>query len=520
MLPQAQQPKRYSRGGAAPQMISLGCSPTRRTVFSAEEVDKTLASHKDNALAHLKARRFAEAHAEFTQALRLVYWAQEAVPEFRISLAVVTGLLYPYGSLLIRQEEFATAAHYLDQARQYLQYFEAKNLLKSRAQLRQYCTLTRRGVELESAYLALRQRDYPRAIAQATQLAKSFSYGCEASAFVRLRASTHLVLAKAYYEQRDYRAANTQVARSVTIYPQHEDAEILQALVHARLLFAEGKREDALAVAIRGCQKALARPGIDYMHETSAAAQIATFLSAVQRAQRALQFWARVMPDEREEIGEFFVILGALLQARAQTEQALHCLLVAGTLLPQADQIDIPEFAHQMRSLGEQASHNPLAFGTLGTVLVHPLVLRRWEFLEAVVETLGQLPLFPALTCLSAVKAVLPQNLPRDTYSLINEIQTELEEKFGISGHTAMRLGTRVLSKHSVRFFLRGPIDRETASRLAGLIAATAHHWQLTDVGMADPNPSTPEMEALTNLLEETLLQHALTAEDVPNTKL
>jgi tetratricopeptide (TPR) repeat protein len=500
-------------------MISLGCSPTGRAVFSAEEVDKALASHKDSALIHLKARRFAEAHAEVAQALRLVHWAQEAVPDFRISLAVVTGLLYPYGSLLIRQEKFATAAHYLDQARQYLRYFEAKNLLKRRAQLRQYCTLTRRGVELERAYLALRQRDYVRAIAQATQLVKSFSSGCEARAFLRLRASTYLVLAKAYYEQRDYRAANTQVARSVTIYPRHEDAETLQALIQARLFFAEGKREDALAVALQGCQRALDRPGINYAPETSAPDQVAAFLRAVQQAQRDPQFWARVMPDEREEIGEFFVVLGALLQARAQTEQALHCFLVAGTLLPQADQIDIPEFAHQMRSLGEQASHDPLAFGILGTALVHPLVLRRWEFLEAVVETLGQFPLFPALTCLSAVKAVLPQNLPRDTYGLIDEIQTELEEKFGISGHTAIRLGTRVLSKHSVRFFLRGPIDRETAPRLAGLIAATAHHWQLAEVGMADPNPSTPETEALTDLIEEALLHHGLTMEDEQNTR-
>lgn len=486
---------------------------------SVEAIDKALASHRDNALAHLQARRFAEAHAEFVQALRLIYWAEEAVPDFRISLAVVTGLIYPYGALLIRKEEFVTAAHYLDQARQYLRYFEAKHLRKGRAQLRQYCTLTRRGVELESAYLALRQRDYARATAQATELVKRLSHSNEARAFQRLRASTHLVLAKADYEQRRYRAADAHVMRSLMVYPQHEDAETLRALIQARLLFAEGKREDALATAISGCQRALCRPGIDYAQETSTLAQVAACLRAVQQAQRDPQLWARVMPDEREEIGEFLVALGAVLQARAQTEQALQCLLVAGTLLPPADQIDIPEFARLMRLLGGQARHDPLAFGTLGTVLVHPLVLRRWEFLEAATEALGQLPLYSALSCLAALKAVLPKNLPRDTYGLIDEIQVDLEARFGIPGQIAIRLAMRVLSKHSVCFLLRGPIPRETAPRFAELIAAAAHHWRLAEVGMADPNPSTPEMEALTDLIEEALLQRGLTMADEQNTR-
>jgi tetratricopeptide (TPR) repeat protein len=487
---------------------------------SVEEIDKALASHRDNAFAHLKARRFAEAHAEFTHALRLVSRAQEAVPDFRISLAVVTGLLYPYGALLIRREEFAAAAHHLDQARQYLQAFETKNLLKSRAQLRQYCTLTRRRVDLECAYLALRQRDYALATTQITRLLKTLSPRGGDLAFQRVRASAFLILAKVDYEQRRYRAADTQVRKSVAVYARHDDAETLGALIHSRLLFAEGKCEDALAVAVSGCQRALDRPGIDYAQETSAPAQVATLLHAVQQAQRDPQLWARVMPDEREEIGEFFVILGALLQARAQTEQALHCLLVAGTLLPQADQIDIPEFAHQMRSLGEQASHNPLAFGTLGTLLVHPLVLSRWEFVEAAAEALGQLPLFPALACLAAVKSVLPQNLPRDTYGLLDEIQVDLEARFGIPGHIAIRLGMRVLSKQSVRFVLRTPIPQETAPRVAELIAAAAHHWRLAEVGMADPNPFTPETEALTDLIEEALLEHGLTTENDQSTRL
>jgi hypothetical protein len=36
---------------------------------------------------------------------------------------------------------------------------------------------------------------------------------------------------------------------------------------------------------------------------------------------------------------------------------------------------------------------------------------------------------------------------------------------------------------------------------------------------MADPNPSTPETEALTDLIEEALLHHGLTMEDEQNTR-
>ena len=289
---------------------------------SVEEIDKALASHRDNAFAHLKARRFAEAHAEFTHALRLVSRAQEAVPDFRISLAIVTGLLYPYGALLIRREEFA-AAHHLDQARQYLQAFETKNLLKSRAQLRQYCTLTRRRVDLECAYLALRQRDYALATTQITRLLKTLSPRGGDLAFQRVRASAFLILAKVDYEQRRYRAADTQVRKSVAVYARHDDAETLGALIHSRLLFAEGKFADALTTALSGCQRALDRPGIPYSRETSTRAQVAAFLRAVQQAQGDPVLWARVMPDEQEEIGEFFIVLGAVLQASAQTEHAL-----------------------------------------------------------------------------------------------------------------------------------------------------------------------------------------------------
>lgn len=487
---------------------------------SVEEIDKTLASQSDTALAHLTARRFAEAHAEFAQALRLVLWAREAVPDYRVSLAVVSRLMYPYGALLIRREDFTTAAHYLDQARRYLQYFETQGLLKNRAQLRQYCALTRKRVALESAYLALRQRDYDRASAQVTQLLKNPAGKGEDLLLQRLRASAYLILAKVHYEQRRYGAADMLVRKSMTLYSRHDDGETFGALIRARILLAEGKYSDALTTAISGCQHALERPGIPYTHETSAHAQIEAFLLAVQQAHCDPQLWARMMPDEREELGEFFVVLGtALQQASAQTEHAAHCLLIAGTLLPPAEQIDIPEFARLLRSLGQQARHDPLAFDALAMLTVHPLVLSRWEFVEATVETLGQLPVFPALASIAALKTALPQNLPRDTYGLIDAIHADLETRFGISGRTALCLGMRTMEKLTVRFFLKGAISREIVPRVAELIAATAHDWQLAEVGMADPTPSTPELEALTDLIEEALLPCGLTVEDERNTR-
>ena len=186
---------------------------------------------------------------------------------------------------------------------------------------------------------------------------------------------------------------------------------------------------------------------------------------------------------------------------------------MAGTLLPQADQIDIPEFAHLTRILGDRRDTTRWR-------------LQPWELCwcihwccvagsssKLIAEALGQIPVYPALACIAALKSVLPENLPRDTYALIDEIQAELEARFGIPGQTAVRLGMRVLSKHSVSFLLRGPITRETAPRCAELIAAAAHDWRLTEVGMADPNPSTPEMEALTDLMEEALLQRGLTVQ-------
>jgi hypothetical protein len=73
------------------------------------------------------------------------------------------------------------------------------------------------------------------------------------------------------------------------------------------------------------------------------------------------------MPDEREEIGDFLVILGAQRHAQGHTLQALRLLLLAGSLLPQADVIDIPEFEHVTRELGGQALREPRAFVVLRT---------------------------------------------------------------------------------------------------------------------------------------------------------
>lgn len=495
------------------QLLPTGarlCGP----VSTQEAIDKELESYRARALACLKARRFAEARAEFAQAFLLLRQAQRTNAGFALSLPVVTGLAYPYGALLIRLEDFAAAERYLTEARQCLQQFEARALFKGRQQVRQYCRVTRGGVDLECAYLALRQRAYTEAIDQATRLYARLERGKEAPAFRRLRANTLLVIGHAHYVQRHYKEAHARAVRALALEPSQEDAETLFSLAHARLLSTEGKYTDALTVALAGCRRFVQRLKIECIAEATCSTQVQTLVQAIQAARQNPQIWRGVMPDEREQIGEFLVILGMLLHARAHTADALQLFLLAGALLPQAEVIAIPEFEHLTRALGARALREPLAFVTLETLLTHPLVRSRWEFLEAVLEAIGRTPLSPALACVAALKAALPPSLPPDTRALVEEIQADLENAVGIAGHTAAMLGLRVLSDTSARFVVRAPFPREGLDVVVNLIIAIAHHWKLATIGMADPQPSTPATEALTDAVEEGLIQRSLTGRE------
>lgn len=76
------------------QLLPTGdrlCGP----VSTQEAIDKELESYRARALACLKARRFAEARAEFAQAFLLLRHAQRTNAGFALSLPVVTGLAYP-----------------------------------------------------------------------------------------------------------------------------------------------------------------------------------------------------------------------------------------------------------------------------------------------------------------------------------------------------------------------------------------------------------------------------------------
>jgi hypothetical protein len=173
--------------------------------------------------------------------------------------------------------------------------------------------------------------------------------------------------------------------------------------------------------------------------------------------------------------------------------------------------MDIPEFELLTRELGEQAQREPQAFATLETLLTHPVVLQRWEFLEAVVEALGRVPLGPALASVAAFKTRLPRNLPADTRALVEEVQTDLEQALQIDGATAGRIGIQVLSNTSLRFVVKAPFAWDKRGAMLDLMEAVIRRWRLQEAGMAEPEPSTPETEYLTDVLEDGLVQRFTT---------
>lgn len=67
----------------------------------------------------------------------------------------------------------------------------------------------------------------------------------------------------------------------------------------------------------------------------------------------------------------------AAQHAQGHMMQALDLFLVAGSLFPPADEIDIPEFEFLTRELGERALREPHAFATLQTLLRRPEVQHR-----------------------------------------------------------------------------------------------------------------------------------------------
>jgi hypothetical protein len=273
-------------------------------------------------------------------------------------------------------------------------------------------------------------------------------------------------------------------------------------------------------VAINGCRHFLRQLGAECAEEAAAAVQVNAVLQTIWKAQYDPRVWAQVMPDEREVIGEFLVILGDAHRIRAQTMLALPFLLLAGALLPQADVIDIPEFELVTRALGEQALREPVAFVTLEMLLTHRLVRERWEFLEATLEALGRVPIGPALACIATLKTVLPRHLPAATQELINTLRSDLERTLGINGQTAALLRLRVYSQTDVRFVVTAPFPRAMVKVLLDQMIAIVVRWQLQTVGMADPEPSTPETELLTDALEEGLIDRFLTAKRQHCTKL
>jgi tetratricopeptide (TPR) repeat protein len=471
------------------------------------ELEQTLLTCTEQGFTLITARRFAEARAQFELAVSRVRRTQDAIPNLRLNLLLFARLLSHYSTLLIRSGEFAAAGFHLAQARECLNRLMARALREGNRRTRHHLRMSQRVVDLEHAYLALRQRAYPQAIAQAARLLSSYAQNGDAQNYRWLQATAHLVMGWAHYEQRQYQQARAQVMQALALGLVPEEAEPLDTLTHLRLLRAVGKDDEVLAVGVIGLQRLVDQLGIDCPEKITQPAQLPALIYAVTAAQRTPPVWARVMPEEREEIGEFLVILGAQRHAQGHTTQALDLFLLAGSLLPPADEMDIPEFELLTRDLGEQAQREPLAFATLNTLLTQPVVLQRWEFLEAVVEAVGRIPLAPALASVAALKTHLPRNLPADTRALIEEIQKDLEQALQIDGKTARAIGIHTLSNTAVRFVVKAPFTRDKRGAMLDLMEAVVRRWQLEEAGMADPEPSTPETEALTDDLEDGLSQ-------------
>ena len=479
----------------------------RGSLFAHAELEQRLRAYKQQALACMEARRFAEARDQFACAVDLIRRALETVPDLTCNLALIADLCYHYGALLTRLEDFVTAARYLTRARNYFCRLETRALLKGSRRTYQHFRLGKERVELESAFLALRRRAYPQALTQAARLLLVSSQHTAPPQFRRLRACAHLVRAWAYYECRQYREAQEQVTRARNVDRTCEEAEPLFALTQAHLLHAAGKDEDALAAGIAGCQRLLRRLEIACSEAASWPAQLNAVVETLCGVRREASLRARLMPGEREELGHFCVVLGALQHARGQISQALSFFLLAGSLLPQADVLDIPEFELLTRELGERARRDPQAFATLQALCTHPEVRQRWEFLEATVEAVGRVVLGPALATIAALKTRLPGKLPMDTRALLEEIQKDLEQGLQIDGETAGTIGIQVLSNTSVRFVVTASFTRDKLGVMLDLMEAVVRRWQLAEAGMADPEPSTPETETLTDDLEEGLVQ-------------
>ena len=462
----------------------------------------------------MQERRFAEARGQCEQALALIQSAHERLPGLQMNLLLLADTLYCYGALLVRLGIGVTAVHMLERAREYFCRLEHKALLKGPRRTYQQFKIRKGLVDLEYAYLSLRQADYSRALSQGAQLLKGQRKTEESPQVRRLLAGTHWLMGWARYKQSSYTAAQGHAERALKLDGTLEEIRTLNVLIQARLLYATGVYEQAFSVGLAGCHQLLDRLDIDLGAQNCGGEEGAgadKLLHAIETALHDRQRWSRILPDEGEELGAFLHVLGAVQYGQGRHKQAFDFLLLAGSLLPQAETLDIAEFELLARGLGERAQREPLAFTTLASLVGHPCVSGRWEFLEVLLEALGQVSVGPSLALVWRLKtqltAPLLHALPQATKDLIATIQTDLEQAVQVDGQTAALLKMRVLSDTSVRFALTAPFPQKQLPSVLSIIQGVIQQWPLTQVGMDTPEPATPETEQLTDLLEENLVQ-------------
>jgi tetratricopeptide (TPR) repeat protein len=210
--------------------------------------------------------------------------AFNTIPTLQLNLLSFARLLSLQGALLTRLEEFSAAAFAFAQARVCLNRLMAKALRQGFRRTHRSLRIRLGVVDLELAYLALRQRAYAQALDRAARILKHTAQNGDAQNVRWLRANAHLVVGWAYYEQRQYQEAREQVTRALALAPALEGAETLDTLTRLRFLRLARKDEEVLAVGVAGLQRLVSQVGVDCPHETTPLTHLHALMRAISAA--------------------------------------------------------------------------------------------------------------------------------------------------------------------------------------------------------------------------------------------
>ena len=284
------------------------------------EIEQTLIKHREVAFSLTKARRFRDANAELEAAVRALGSAQKSTRVLRLSIPLLGKLYYQHGALLLRLHAFHAAAEALHQARACFRHLETKTLLRGPRKFRHSFRVSRVVVDLEMAYLRFRQRQYHQAEELLSQvLAAQFPLDipCDRN---RIHLGAHLILGWIDYANRRYEHAAERACRAQSFNIDFEGVTSLATLAQARILIGAGKLADAYDLCVTDCRRLLHTVGLlspDVPDVTTACpAESILSILAVVSAARLQSGQTEVLPEEREELAEFLIVLVLQLRFR------------------------------------------------------------------------------------------------------------------------------------------------------------------------------------------------------------